>query len=99
MKNRKKCKFCFVTVVSKKSWENTRCWGFYANIRYARELIKNHSKLLSENGCYDYAVIEKFETGYLPFSGFQEWYKIGNKKAIQISRPQRFKNVVNFAIG
>ena len=99
----KKKEFYFVTCVRTKSREcesvKCRCIGFYPTLKDARNVILKHSRMISEQGYYQLAVIEKFGFGWYYYSRFQEWYRLGKKKAKRIGTPKSFKRVCNFGIG
>lgn len=97
--------FFFVTTVreyidnKKHKLHDTRCIGFYPSIKGARNILKNG---LDEAGYFQYAVIEEFGFGWYPWepNGVEEWYKFDPKrKAIKITKPKKWKNVVGWGIG
>lgn len=80
---------------------DNRCIGYYPKIEQARWLVIHNFDILSENGWYQWAVIERFGPGWYntDYFGQEEWYKFHKKGARKILKPKRFARVINFGIG
>ena len=79
---------------------DSRCWGYYEHYDQAVMALRENRTDLHE-GCYNYAVIEKFGPGIVPYCEMRQWFK-WDKEANgyrEIDEPECVAHITNFAIG
>lgn len=90
-----------VTTTSERDKVFSRCVGWFMNIGEAMEsVIKNYGDI-SEEGYYNYCVIEEVGSGlYYAFSRKELWFewKEDNYELLE-NKPEHFKNICNFSMG
>lgn len=80
---------------------HTRCIGYYTTLEDARSNIIGNAETLAEHDYYQYAIIEAFGPGWYPHADIEEWYEFieHGKKARKIKKPEKYRQICNFAIG
>ena len=83
---------------------STRGKTICLTLEEAKLIVENNVVDLSEEGYYNYVVIEEIKSSWIPCLVENEvWYKWeGGKyhgKYIEISKPKRYKHTCNFGIG
>jgi hypothetical protein len=79
-----------------------RCWGWYSNLKLAKQHIKDNITDIAEDGSFNYAVIEEVPMGILPLETKEiQWYKynIKNNKYQECEKPKWSNTTINWAIG
>jgi hypothetical protein len=85
----------------KSSNTSTRCFGWYSSLEEAKESLNKNPNVISEEGYYEYVIIEEYETGLHPLCIDGVWYKWNDnsKKYIPSMKPLIFEKVCNFGLG
>lgn len=77
-----------------------RTWGYYPEYEWAAAALHENRTDMNE-GCYEYAVIEKIGYGLCVIANERQWFKWDKEKCgyFEIEEPECVKHLVNFAIG
>lgn len=78
----------------------SRCWGYYEDIRIARQTVVDNVTDLHE-GIYHYAIIENIPPGIAQFPTEQHWFEWDEEQEryYGIDRPKWAHKWCNFSIG
>lgn len=77
-----------------------RTWGYYKEYETAIEALHENRTDMAE-GCYRYALLEKFGEGICPRCMERQWFKYDGLRDgyFEIEEPECVKRIVNFALG
>ena len=77
-----------------------RTWGYYTEYETAANALHENITDMHE-GCYGYALIEKFGPGIIAHCEERQWFKWDKEQRgyFEIEEPECVKHLVNFAIG
>lgn len=77
-----------------------RTWGYYKEYDTALQALHENCTDICE-GCYDYAVLEKFPESICPVCEERYWFKYdrGRNGYFEIEEPECVKDTWNFAMG
>ncbi len=94
----------FVTTVHLDNMEEIvrkRCVGYYLTWTSAKMAVEGNYGDMYENGHYNHAVVECLGPGMYPMHQpkFEVWYRWGFQWYREVSKPERLKRTINFAIG
>ena len=81
---------------------DSRCWGWYFDVKDAIEGIKENVTDIAEDGFYEYAVIEKVPEGIIPVRTTEvQWYHYDKKteKYSECEKPNWSEHIINWSIG
>jgi hypothetical protein len=81
---------------------DSRCWGWYSDLKVAMEHVQSNVCDFSEEGFYSYAVIEEIPEGIEPiYNTDEKWFKFDPKKEkyIVCSKPEFSNHILNWSIG
>ena len=78
-----------------------RCFGYFPTYERAVEALKTNECDVWEMGVFDYAVIERIESGIHPHSKEMSWWKFDNEKRAfsEIPKPEEIANDECYALG
>ena len=78
-----------------------RCFGYFQSYERAREALETNECDVWEMGVFEYAVIEKIESGIHPHAEEMAWFKFDTEKRgfYEIPKPEETKKAYNYALG
>ena len=81
--------------------EPPRCFGYFQTYERAVEALKTNECDVWKMGVFDYAVIERIESGVHPQSKEMSWWKFNHEKRgfCEILKPEETNGEYNYAIG
>ncbi len=86
----------------KVEYTDSRCIGYYTDLKKAKRRVKANIGSLNEAGYYPWVVIEGVKNGiYRYFGRTDYWYEFNKKtnKFDECEKPKKFKHLVGFTIG
>jgi hypothetical protein len=80
---------------------DSRCFGYFSTYQRAKEALEINECDMWEAGCYNYAVIERIESGVHPQSKEMSWWKFDHEKRAfsEIHKPEEIVNEECYALG
>lgn len=83
--------------------KSNRCVGYFSSFEKAKKAIIDNIEIVTDDGYYKYAVIEKVYEGLYGISSnkdsYEQWWFSLIKKVKQIDKPKHFDGIVGLTIG
>ena len=80
---------------------DARCFGYFLSFERAKEALETNECDMWEAGFYNFAVIEKIESGIHPHAEEMAWFKFDTEKCgfCEIPKPVETNGEYNYALG